>query len=294
MDTFKSRLSNQIKRKQFFLTPDEHYEFNILAQGLTNAAAIFQGVMTHLIATARWNYIVIYLGDIVIFSHSLKNCKRHVAEILSTLDAAHFKVSPPKCIIAVHQIQFLSHIITKSILRSSQNKTQTILDIPLPRTLFQANRFLDKIGYYRKFILDFARIGAPMHKVTKKTCTKRHESYWHAEQQEAFEHFKTILTTFPLFLHFPDPSVSFSLSTDASLIRIADVLKQQTSSGLKVCYYRSRLLSDTECYYSTFERETLATCWCLNELCSYIASSSVFIETDHEPLSNMHKKTYTS
>ena len=129
-----------------------------------------------------------------------------------------------------------------------------------------------------------------MHKATKKTCAKRHESYWHAEQQEAFEHFKTILTTCPLFLHFPDLSVPFILSTDDSLTRIADVLKQQTSSGLKVCYYRSRLLSDTECCYSAIERETLTIWWCLNELCSCIASSSVFIETDHEPLSNMHKK----
>ena len=97
-----------------------------------------------------------------------------------------------------------------------------------------------------------------MHKVTKKTCAKRHESYWHAEQQEAFEHFKTILTTFPIFLYFPDPSVPFILSTHDSLTRIAGVLKQQTSSGLKVCDYRSRLFSDTACCYSTIERETLA------------------------------------
>ena len=104
--------------------------------------------MSHLIATGRWNYIAIYLDDIVIFSHSLKDYKHHVAGILSILDAAHFKVSPPKCKIAVQQIQFFSHIITNSILRSSQNKTQTILDIPLPRTLSQTNRFLGKISYY--------------------------------------------------------------------------------------------------------------------------------------------------
>ena len=221
--------------------------------------------MSHLIATGRWNYIAIYLDDIVTFSHSLKDYKRHVAEILSILDGTHFKVSPPKCTIVVHQIKFLSYIITKSILRSSQNKTQAILDIPLPRTLSKANRFLGKISYYRKFILDFARIGAPIHTVTKKTCTKRHESYWHADQQEAFEHFKTILTTLPLFLHFPDPSVPFILSPNDSLTRIADVLKQQTSSELKVCFYRSRFLSDKECCYSAIERETLAICWCLNE-----------------------------
>ena len=88
--------------------------------------------MSPLIPSDRWNYIAIYLDDIVIFSHSLKDYKRHIAEILSILDAAHFKVSPPKYTIAVHQIQFLSRIITKSILRSSQNKTQTVLDIPSP------------------------------------------------------------------------------------------------------------------------------------------------------------------
>ena len=98
------------------------------------------------------------------------------------------------------------------------------------------------------------------------------------------------MTIPPLFPHFSDLSVSFILSTDNSLTWTTDVLKQQTSSSLKICYYRSRLLSDTECCYSAIERETLAICWCLNELRSYISSSSVFIETDHEPLSNMHKK----
>ena len=248
------------KEKTAFVTSDIYYEFNVLAQDFTNAPAIFQGFMSHLIAAGRWNYIAIYLDDIVIFSHSLKDYKRHIGEILSILYAAHFKFSPPKCTIAVHQIKFLSYIITKSILRSSQNKKQTILDIPIARTLSQANRFLGKIGYYRKFILDFAHVSAPMHKVTKKTCTKRHEFYWNAEQQEAFKHFKTILTTFPLFLRFPDPSVPFILSTEDSLTRIADVLKQETSSGLKVFYYRSWLLSDTECCYSAIERETLTTC----------------------------------
>ena len=93
-----------------------------------------------------------------------------------------------------------------------------------------------------------------------------------------------------LSLHFPDPSVPFILCTHDSLTRIADVLKQQTSSGLKVCFYRSRLLSDTECRYSAVERETLAICWCFDKSRSYTASSSIFIETDHEPLFNMDKK----
>ncbi|CAF4081208.1 unnamed protein product, partial [Rotaria magnacalcarata] len=278
------------KEKTAFVTPDGHYEFNVLAQGLMNAPASFQRVMNNLLATGRWDYVVIYLDDIVIFSHSLEEHKRHVDEILSILDTAHFKVSPPKCTIAANQIEFLGHIITSNTVEPCREKIKVILDIPSPRTLSQANRFLGKIGYYRKFIPDFARIAAPLHKVTNKTRTKRHEFYWHDEQQAAFEQFKTILTTSPLFLHFPDPSVPFILSTDASLTRIAGVLKQNTSSGLKMCYYKSRLLSDIEQRYSATEREALAIYWCLDQLRSYIGGSSVLIETDHQPLSNMHKK----
>ena len=209
---------------------------------------------------------------------------------MSILNRAHFKVSPPKCSIATQQIEFLGHVVTPFTVEPCPDKIKAILDIPSPRTLSQANRFLGKIGYYRKFIPDFARIAAPLHRVTNKTRARRHEFFWGDEQQTAFEQFKTILTTAPLFLHFPDPSVPFLLSTDASLTRIAGILKQETPTGLKICYYKSRLLSDTEQRYSATEREALAIYWCLEQLRPYIGTSSIIIETDHEPLSNMHTK----
>ena len=68
------------------------------------------------------------------------------------------------------------------------------------------------------------------------------------------------------------------------------MLKQNTSTGLKICYYKSRLLSDTERRYSATEREALAICWCLEQLRACIGTSSITVETDHQPLSNMHKK----
>jgi len=160
--------------------------------------------------------------------------------------------------LVVRAIPPWKNIFGNRAVEPSSKKIQAILDIPSPRTLSQANRFIGKIGYYRKFIDDFARIAAPLHKVTNKIRTKKHQFYWHAEQEDAFQQFKTILTTAPLFLHFPDRSVPFILSTDASLTRIAGILKQQTSSGLKICYYKSRLLNDVERRYSATEREALA------------------------------------
>jgi hypothetical protein len=106
----------------------------------------------------------------------------------------------------------------------------------------------------------------------------------------AFEKFKQILTTPPLFLNFPDRSTPFIHSTDASKVRVGGVLKQVVNGDLKVNYYLSRLLSQTETRYSTTDREALAIMWCLDKLRYYIGDSLVTIDTDHQPLINVHKK----
>ncbi len=276
--------------KTAIATQDGLYEFTVLAQGLMNAPPTFQRVMNELLANGRWDYVVVYLDDIVIFSKIIEEHKQHVADVISTLHKSHFQVSPPKCSIAVETIEFLSHIVTCDKVQPSPDKVKAIVDIAPSKTLAQANKFIGKVGYYRKFIRDFAKIAAPIHKVTNKTRTKRHEFRWGQEQQDAFDKFKSILTSAPLFLDFPAQLVPFVLSTDASNLRIAGVLKQNTTDGLKICYYKSRLLNDTESRYSTTEREALAIYWCLTELRNYIGDSKITIETDHKPLVNMHKK----
>ena len=92
------------------------------------------------------HYVVIYLDDIVIFSHTLEKHKHHVGEILLILNNAHFKVPPSKCTIATRQIQFLDPDVTATTVEPTSDKFQASLDVPLPSTLSQANRFLGKIG----------------------------------------------------------------------------------------------------------------------------------------------------
>ncbi|CAF1523812.1 unnamed protein product [Adineta ricciae] len=276
--------------KTAIVTQDGLYEFTVLAQGLMNAPPTFQRVMNELLANGRWDFVVVYLDDIVIFSKDINEHKQHLADVLSTLHHANFQVSPAKCSIAVEKIEFLSHMVTCHKIEPSPDKIKAILDIAPPKTLSQANRFIGKAGYYRKFIRDFAKIAAPIHKVTNKTRTKRHEFMWGPDQQKAFEQLKSILTTAPLFLDFPDHSFPFILSTDASDYRIAGILKQNLDGQMKICYYKSRLLNDVERRYSTTEREALAIYWCLNELRNYIGDSGITIETDHKPLVNMHRK----
>ncbi|CAF3813871.1 unnamed protein product [Rotaria sp. Silwood1] len=203
---------------------------------------------------------------------------------------ANFQVNPVKCSIAVQEIDFLSHTINEQCVKPNGDKIKAIVDLPTPKTLKEANEFLGKINWYRKFIPNFARIAAPLHKVTNKTKHHRHEFKWGPDQQQSFNEFKRLLTTYPLFLEYPDSSTPFVLTTDASNIGIGGILRQDTPNGTKINYFKSRMLDDTERKYDTIEQEALAIFWCLSELRSYIGDSDFIIETDHKPLENFHKK----
>ncbi|CAF4355389.1 unnamed protein product, partial [Rotaria sp. Silwood2] len=242
------------KEKTAFITQDGFWEFNVLPQGIMNGPPTFQRIM-----------------------HNL-------------LDKANFQVNSDKCFIAVREINFLSHTINEQLIKPNGEKIKAITDLPAPTTLNEANEFLGKINWYRKFIPNFARIAAPLHKVTNKTKARRHEFTWGPEQQAAFNEFKHILTTYPLFLEYPDLSTPFILTTDASDIGIGGILRQDTPHGTKINYFKSRVLNDTEHKYDTFEKEALAIYWCLTELRSYIGDSDIIVETDHKPLENFHKK----
>ncbi|CAF4724073.1 unnamed protein product, partial [Rotaria magnacalcarata] len=81
---------------------------------------------------------------------------------------------------------------------------------------------------------------------------------WGPDQQQSFDEFKRLLTTYPLFLEYPDLSTPFVLTTDASGNGIGGILRQDTPNGTKINYFKSRVLDDTERKYDTIEQEALA------------------------------------
>ena len=87
--------------KTAIVIQDGLYEFMILAQGLMNAPPTFQRVMNNLVANGRWDYVVVNLDDILIFSKTIEQHKQHLEDVLSTLHQANFQVSSSKCSIMV-------------------------------------------------------------------------------------------------------------------------------------------------------------------------------------------------
>ncbi|CAF1078981.1 unnamed protein product [Didymodactylos carnosus] len=174
---FQIPIDEQDKEKTAFITQDGLWEFNVLPQGVMNGPPTFQRIMHNLIGNGRWDYVVVYLDDILIFSKTFEDHKRHLNEVLSILNQASFQVNPEKCTITVREIEFLSDVINKDQIKPSPEKIRAIIELSPPKTLNEANEFIGKLNWYRKFIPHFAEIAAPIHKVTNKTKKTKHEFY---------------------------------------------------------------------------------------------------------------------
>ena len=94
------------------------------------------------------------------------------------------------------------------------------------------------------------------------------------------------MTTLPVLTYF-DKDNAHIIQTDASKTRLSTVLLQE---GQPVVYV-SRALTETEKRYSNIERELLGIVFGLERLCHYTFGSSITVETDHQPLTSIWKKT---
>ncbi|PNF17230.1 hypothetical protein B7P43_G05227 [Cryptotermes secundus] len=135
------------------------------------------------------------------------------------------------------------------------------------------------IGYYRRFIPRFSKIGAPLHALFKKNA----KFEWMVEQENAFASLKSKLTMQPI-LQYPDFSKEFILTTDASNQGLGAIPSEgEIGKDLPIAY-ASRNLNKAEKNYSTSEKKLLAIVWGIKHFRPYLYGQKFKIASDHKPL----------
>ena len=231
---YQISINENDKEKTAFVTPFGLYQFNVLPMGLKNSPPTFQKVMTDTLRDCR-QFSLVYLDDIIVFSKSSSEHISHLQRVLLALQAKNLILNPPKCDLAVQQINYLGHTISKNHVTPMKEKIAAILQISEPRSLAQANRFIGALGWYRKFLPKFATVAAPIHAVTNFTKRNRHKFRWRFAQSRAFHELKNMLITEPLFLHYPVPDKPLILTTDASGIGIGGSCNRKSMVNYTIC-----------------------------------------------------------
>lgn len=267
--------------KTAFSVNNGHYEYLRMPFGLKNAPSTFQRAMDNIFREYLHRFCFIYMDDVVVFSKSLEEHKQHLQRIFSKVREFNLKIQLDKSEFLRKDVEFLGHVITPEGIKPNPTKIEAIEKFPLPKTTKEIKSFLGLVGYYRRFIANFANLVSPLTKCLKKGAKIIIDD---PDYLAAFHSCRELLMNAPI-LAYPDFSKQFRLTTDASNVAVAGVLSQ---ANRPIAYY-SRTLNSAEKNYSTIEKELLAILDSTKHFRPYLFGQKFVIETDHNPLVWLYK-----
>lgn len=98
--------------KTTFRTRYGHFEYTVMPFGLTNASAVFQHMANDIFREFLDRFVVTYLDDILIYSHTQEQHDSHVRQVLGKLREFGLYAKLEKCQFDQDQVEFLGYIIS--------------------------------------------------------------------------------------------------------------------------------------------------------------------------------------
>ncbi|KAI2655942.1 Transposon Tf2-8 polyprotein [Labeo rohita] len=270
--------------KTAFVTPTGHYEYQVMPYGLSISPSVFQTFMNEVFREFLHQFVVVYVDDILIYSRNQAEHRQHVQQVLQKLRQHSLFLKLEKCEFHRPSVQFLGYNISAEGVQMDQGKVDAIQKWPLPTSVKELQRFLGFTNFYRRFIMDYSTITAPL---TSLLRGKPKHLLWNPAAHEAFKQLKTTFSTAPVLQH-PDPERPFTVEVDASTIGVGAVLSQAVGEPpvLHPCAFFSRKLTPAEQNYDIGNRELLAIKLALEKWCHWLegAAYPFTIITDHKNL----------
>ena len=270
-------------KKTAFITHTGLYEFVRMPFGLANAPAEFQRTMQTVLGEMIGQFVMVYLDDIVVYSKSEQEHEEHLRRVFDALEQNGLKLKASKCTFSAPSVELLGYIVSAEGIKCNPDKTDAIANLQVPETVKEVRSFLGMAGYYRQCVPQFAKVAAPLVRLTKK-----HARFtWGPEQQKSFETLKELLVSSRVMAH-PDTSKPYKLYTDACDYAIGAILVQEDEHGMeRPIQYVSKQLAGAQLNWATIEKEAYAVVHALTKLRPYLYGAEFVIYTDHKPLKSL-------
>ena len=229
--------------------------------GLCNAPTTFERLMDRVLCGMRWSRCFVYLDDVISFGGTVTEVLGRLEEVLSRLSNFGLLLKAEKCTFMQTEVVFLGHIVGHTRLACDPAKLAAVQNWHAPDKVKGVRQFVGFVGYYRRFVKDFADLAEPLVALTRKGAP----FVWMDRQQAAFETLKACLVRAPI-LGFPTEGGRFVLDTDASLFAVGGVLSQLQN-----------------------DREMLVAVVMCTHFRSYLRGAQFTLRTDHSSLRWLQK-----
>ena len=163
-------------------------------------------------------------------------------------------------------------------------KIEDVKSWPVPDCLKSVRQLLGFVGYYRRFIPNFADVATPLVTLTGKDVP----FVWDSGCSTAFTTLRASLIHAPI-LAFPTETGQYILDTDASNFGMGGVLSQIQDDVERVVAYCSRALRPSQRRYCTTKREMMAAVAMCIQFRSYLCGAKFTLRTDHKSLVWLHR-----
>ncbi|GJW15281.1 reverse transcriptase domain-containing protein [Tanacetum coccineum] len=110
--------------KTAFQTRYGHFEFTIMAFGLTNAPAVFMDLMNRVCKPYLDKFVIVFIDDILLYSKTKEDHKVHLGLVLELLRKEKLYTKFSKCEFWLQEVHFLGHVVNQNGIHVDPNKIE--------------------------------------------------------------------------------------------------------------------------------------------------------------------------
>ena len=214
------------------------FAFRRMSFGLCNSPATFQRCMTAIFSNFFGENLEVFMDHFSVFGNEFESCLAHLTKILEFCIRKRLVLSWEKFHFMVWEGVVLGHIISDNGLEVDKAKIEVIQNLPLLGTVRDLRSFLGHVGFYQRFIQDFAKVSKPL---TTLLC-KDKDFILDEEGKRAFVMLKQALIEASIH-QSPNWDLPFEIMCNALDYLVGAVLGQRLEKKPTSICYISKTLS---------------------------------------------------
>ena len=149
------------------------YQCRRLPFGLCHAPATFQRVFDMILSGVKWQNVLVYFDDLIIFSADAESHLSHLDTMLTLLGKQRVTLKAQKCHLFTHEVEYLGHVVRPGRLSVNEKSLKAIKKASFPQTQTQQRSFLGMCNVNRRFTVDFAKTAKPLNNLNSVLLPKR-------------------------------------------------------------------------------------------------------------------------
>ena len=109
-----------------------------------------------------------FINDIMVGTEMEEGHDKLIEEILRRLEGNDLYIKLEKCKWKIREVDFLEVVLGPEGMKMEEVKVEEVLDLPVPKSVKDIQKFLGLANYYWRFIEEFMKVARPLYELTRK------------------------------------------------------------------------------------------------------------------------------